>query len=428
MEQLMSKTRQSVKSISLLVCLVLLNACSTPSRYLQASEQGYSIEKLASAKKCDEAIKSYDKLKSVYPEETYKITNLATSSVSKFPQCLIAAGRAEEVIRNFEKACLSSKTPFTAQQQTYICVDYDLKDSAAPAYKAAGRENPFEKNPDIQKQIARNADYIAKVDAAISNIYKNTITASGEVGTSAGARRYYTQMKSAATQSIALVDAQVPRCKAEQNALCLKFLAEKRREEVNDAANWSKKLNESIEDHEAAQKIAGMAPALLSAVGTVGAAVSRSGTNATPSRNTASPTPAAPARQASGWIYDDINHGRCVSVRSLAPKSKTGKGYGHYELINSCAYPIKLLVCANTDRADGTPSCQDPPGAKCPGGGWGGTELQANETKDNRTWFEFNNIKWEAVVCRIGWSFVAADGESYPKGYIGERYRCRKRA
>lgn len=425
----MSNPGRSIKAISVAGCLVILAACSTPSRYLQASQQSNEIEKLAAAGKCDQAIKSFDNLKKEYSDQAYQVTKLTTTAIRKLPQCLINAGRAQEVVQSFELVCLSSRNPFTAQEQTYICNEYDLKNTAALAYQSLDRENPFEKNSNIANQIARNGEYISQVEAAISSIYQKTVTGYGDVGTSAGARRYYSLMKSAAAQSIALVDAQVPKCQAEKNALCLKFLAEKRRDKAGELTDWSAKLNESEADREAAQKIAGMAPAILGAVGAVGVAASRSGVA---EDRTASRMPAVAANRPaamSGWTYDDMDHGRCVSIKAFPARSGSAMAYGHYELTNSCAYPIKLLVCTNTDRVDGRPSEgyeQHRTGAKCPGG-WGGTELQASQTKDNRTWFEYNNIKFERLVCRIGWSFVGADGESFPQGFIGERYRCRKR-
>jgi hypothetical protein len=129
------------------------------------------------------------------------------------------------------------------------------------------------------------------------------------------------------------------------------------------------------------------------------------------------------------WLYDDNDHGKCVSVEGVAPTGGTAMAYGRHKMINACAYPIKLLVCISVDRADGTPAPnfeKHQEGARCPGMGWGGTTLNANETKDGREWFEYRNLKWDILACREGWDFVGADGR-FPSGTIGEKYSCRQR-
>lgn len=77
-------------------------------------------------------------------------------------------------------------------------------------------------------------------------------------------------MRAATIESIALLDGQIPKCQAEKNSLCLKFLTEKRQEETSDLANWNSRIKESQEDHEAAQRIAQAAPAILGAIAKVG--------------------------------------------------------------------------------------------------------------------------------------------------------------
>ncbi len=133
---------------------------------------------------------------------------------------------------------------------------------------------------------------------------------------------------------------------------------------------------------------------------------------------------------ADGYIYDDTDHGDCVSVEPRAP-SGTGSAmaYGHYVLANSCPYSLKILMCIAFDRADGSPSPNfdlHVAGSKCPGIGWLGTTLGANATRDEREWFEYNQIKYEVKVCKDGWDFVGENG-SYPPGILGEGYRCRQR-
>lgn len=137
----------------------------------------------------------------------------------------------------------------------------------------------------------------------------------------------------------------------------------------------------------------------------------------------------AKASGSPGYVYDDDEHGQCVTVEGLAPRSGREMAYGRYKLINKCAYPVKLRTCITPDRADGTPSPnfdshQD--GALCPGSGWGGTSLGANEMREDRAWYEYRRIKWEIMICREGWDFVGADGKSFPTDIIGSSYGCRK--
>ncbi len=130
------------------------------------------------------------------------------------------------------------------------------------------------------------------------------------------------------------------------------------------------------------------------------------------------------------WLYDDADHDQCLDVQAIAPKSGNALAYGRYRLINNCDYRIKLSACITTDRADGTPSPnfnRHKDDERCPGMGWGGMELLANEKKDERTWFEYSNIKWDIKVCKEGWDFAGEDGESMPiNSPIGGKYTCRK--
>lgn len=129
------------------------------------------------------------------------------------------------------------------------------------------------------------------------------------------------------------------------------------------------------------------------------------------------------------WMYDDADHGQCVTVEAVGSNTGSGLAYGHYKLINNCGYPIKLIGCTTPDRADGTPSPnydlhQD--GNKCPGMGWGAGTLAANEVQPAREWFEFNRLKWDMRVCRDGWDFVGPDGR-FPSDILGTEYGCRTR-
>lgn len=129
------------------------------------------------------------------------------------------------------------------------------------------------------------------------------------------------------------------------------------------------------------------------------------------------------------WLYDDVDHGKCVSVQSVSNNTGSQMAYGHYKLINNCAYPIKLNACITSDRADGTPSPnfdQHQVGQKCPGMGRGGTTLDANGTSNGKQWFEYSHLKWDILVCREGWDFIGEDGK-YPSDIIGIKYSCRKR-
>ncbi|PTU32555.1 tetratricopeptide repeat protein [Stenotrophobium rhamnosiphilum] len=132
----------------------------------------------------------------------------------------------------------------------------------------------------------------------------------------------------------------------------------------------------------------------------------------------------------SPWIYDDVDHGECVDVVGVPPTRFNEMAYGLYKLINNCSYAVKLLVCLHTDRADKKPSPdfdrhQD--GVPCPGFGWGGTTLKAKETKSERTWYEYRNIKWKVRACREGWDFATEDGEPLPfRSLIDDNYTCRR--
>ncbi|HNE26654.1 MAG TPA: hypothetical protein PLH12_05895, partial [Pseudomonadales bacterium] len=125
---------------------------------------------------------------------------------------------------------------------------------------------------------------------------------------------------------------------------------------------------------------------------------------------------------------DDVDHSKCFSVKPSFQNSGSRMAYGHYKLINNCAYPIKARTCITTDLMEGSSNYdlhQD--GAKCPGMGWMLSELEANEVEEGREWFEYSRIKWDVQVCRKDWSFVGSDGESYPSNILGEKYGCRIR-
>ncbi|WP_218647274.1 hypothetical protein [Sphingobium lactosutens] len=129
------------------------------------------------------------------------------------------------------------------------------------------------------------------------------------------------------------------------------------------------------------------------------------------------------------YLYDDMNHGNCPFIKPIAEEMGSQMAYGHYQLINTCSYPIILMTCINPDRADGTPAPnydKHLAGAECPGIGWGGTALDANEVKDERSWYQYRNIRWAVMVCREGWDFVGRDGSSFPSKMIDAEYRCRK--
>lgn len=128
------------------------------------------------------------------------------------------------------------------------------------------------------------------------------------------------------------------------------------------------------------------------------------------------------------WMYDDADHGKCVSVEGVPATGGGGLAYGHYKLINSCAYPITVRTCITPDRLDGSDSNYDlhQDGAKCPGMGWLGGGLKANEVQNGREWFEYNRLKWDIQVCREGWDFVGED-DRYPSDILGLPYGCRTR-
>lgn len=128
------------------------------------------------------------------------------------------------------------------------------------------------------------------------------------------------------------------------------------------------------------------------------------------------------------WMYDDVDHGKCVSVEGVPATGGGGLAYGHYKLINNCAYPLEMRLCITTDRLDGSDSNYDlhRDGAKCPGMGWGAGTIDANEVQNGREWFEYNRLKWDIQVCRKGWDFIGED-DRYPSDILGLPYGCRTR-
>lgn len=131
----------------------------------------------------------------------------------------------------------------------------------------------------------------------------------------------------------------------------------------------------------------------------------------------------------SPYLFDDDDHSQCVAIEGIAEGVGNALAYGHYRTINKCSYPIKILTCITPDRADGSPAPNydlHEDGQPCPGIGWLGGSLAANETEDGREWFRYRNLKWEIRACREGWDFVGRDGVDFPSKVLGEKYRCRK--
>lgn len=128
------------------------------------------------------------------------------------------------------------------------------------------------------------------------------------------------------------------------------------------------------------------------------------------------------------WMYDDVDHGKCVSVEPTGQNTGSALAYGHYKLINLCAYPIEIMTCITADQQAGSDSNYDlhRDGAKCPGMGWGAGDMNANEVQNGREWFEYNRLKWDIRVCRQGWDFIGEDGR-YPSDILGVPYGCRTR-
>ncbi|MDA7414947.1 hypothetical protein PGB34_01095 [Xenophilus arseniciresistens] len=280
---MMKELKKSFRAALALGCFLVLGACSTSPRYFQASREVDKIEKLASSGKCADAIKIYDEIRKEFTDQPYYIARAATTSVYGFPKCLIDAGRAEEVISHFELACQPDrKTPFSALEQTYICTDYNLKDAAAVAYKAAGRENPFGQGQDVARQMARNKEMADLIDNERIKIYGRTVDQSRyDVGTAAGSRQYHREMRAAAIASISFIDRQIQNCQNQKNSWCLKYLSEQRKTEATNVEVHSQYIKESEEDHAAAQRIARAAPAILGAI--AGAGAIYAGANSTPS-------------------------------------------------------------------------------------------------------------------------------------------------
>ncbi|RQO35979.1 hypothetical protein DBR37_06420 [Herminiimonas sp. KBW02] len=384
-----ANSNRSIKFIAIAGCLALLAACETP-HWRQGYDLGDKVKELAGAGKCDAAIKSYDKLKAEYLDVKdlhNQVARIATSGYNygkkSFSQCLLENGRAEEVIKQFELACLpNQRTYITAQYQTFICTEDGLKGTAATAYKIAGRENPFEKNPNIVNQISKNQEYIRQVDTVISNIYKRTVTQTS--GTPAETRRYYSQMHAAAAESVAYLDKQTPKCQAEKDTLCLKFLSEKRQEEVSNAANWRARLKESQEDHAAAQQIAAVSPAIIGAIGSAGAAYTAANPiRQAPQRNTSatSPTPAAVAPAVSTSSQNPyanntpVGGSPGVTPEQSQSQRKPYKNNANScislrgnQLANNCGKPVVIAFCVLNPRQ--TKNFFDSSAAfQCPNGG-----------------------------------------------------------
>lgn len=389
MKKPIAKSSHSAKLVFIIGCLALLTACETP-HWRQGYDLKDEVVELAGAGKCAAAIKSYDRLKAEYLDVRdihNQVASAATSSYNygkkPFSKCLLENGRAEEVIKQFELACLpNQKTYISAQYQSFICTESNLKDPAAEAYKIVGRENPFEKNPNIASQINKNQEYMRQVDTAISNIYKRNVTQ--KTGTAAETRRYYSQMHAAAAESVAYLDKQTPKCQAEKNTLCLKFLAEKRQEEVSSAANWRAKLKESLDDHAAAQEIEAMAPAIIGAVGSAGAAYTAANPiRQAPQRSTSatSPPPVAVAPAVSTNSQNPYANNTPAGESSAVTPQQSQSQRKPYkrnanscislrgnQIANNCGKPVVIAFCVLNPRQ--TKNFFDSSGAfQCPNGG-----------------------------------------------------------
>lgn len=123
---------------------------------------------------------------------------------------------------------------------------------------------------------------------------------------------------------------------------------------------------------------------------------------------------------ASSFVYHPVQ-GQCISIQAVGTNTGSKMAYGEYKLINNCNIALKVHSCIVSDRADGSLSESYKnfrSGSRCPGG-YGGTELQPNEIKINRTWFEYNHIKGEFRACPLKWDIV-------DDNYIGSQYSCRK--
>lgn len=419
--------------------LIAIAACAT-TRGDKAYELNEKLKELAHDGKCAKALKAFDELKGyreypfVHNALAMAVTDYDTVGTEdrSFTRCLVDAGRHQEVVDMFDATCFGKSTSYvTAQYQSFICTEYKFR-AADRAFKLAGRQNPLAESAGALAAIEQNSRQMSELDTAISNIYVRRVTA--HTGTSDETLEYYEQMRDATAEAIVFLEAQLPRCEQASSALCAKSIHEKRQEKARELAKYNQEIAEIQEDQAGAQRIAEAAPAILGAVGSVGAAIAGSGDDSP----VAAPTPqvgdgsgaSAGAFDGSSWLFDDRDHGPCVSVEAVPNRSESALAYGRYLLKNQCVYKLKLLLCVNVDRSDGTSSPtfdSHQMGAACPGGGWGGTELEGSQTKEQRTWFPYNRIRADIMACREGWSFVQANGDVLPaNSLVGKAYRCRK--
>jgi hypothetical protein len=123
---------------------------------------------------------------------------------------------------------------------------------------------------------------------------------------------------------------------------------------------------------------------------------------------------ASGSSSSSGFLYDNYDHTRCISVNAELNKRRLV-----YK--NGCSYPIYVRFCQVTDDSASYNQFQD--GGKCPGG-WGGMNIQANGSDFMRAWSDFNNYRFFMYACKEGWSPVNETGNT--PSNINESWLCRK--
>ncbi|MES3021983.1 MAG: hypothetical protein V4857_10415 [Pseudomonadota bacterium] len=373
------------RNISLAIsCSALLLGClatapKTPTfseNYQQWSQKYVEMLNLARAGKCDETIKSFEHLVKTYPDFSTAGQSLIKRSSSPVATCFINAGRANEVVKQFENLCIPGKTIYLDLQRD-ICTEENLQGAAA-AYKLVGRENPFVDPQIIVKQIVsnheaaianskielKNIEYTAGLQAAIRAIFARVVTQ--RPGYSHETRLHYQQSKIATTEAIAFIDAQAPKCKVARNDYCLKTLAEDRRRYADYFVELSKKLNESLEDQAAARRIAGMAPAILSVIANAGEkyaaanpirqspqistpSISSTRKPIAPPVSTTSQNPYAtnsPAADSSGVTARQPQSKR----RPYKPNANSCIALSGNQLVNNCAKAVWVTFCVTNPK------------------------------------------------------------------------------
>ena len=253
---MLAKALRAIVAVS--ACLMILAGCQTTSLYSQAGDAVTEIEGLAAKGKCGKAIQLYDDFKVKFRNESYTPTRVAWMATNsqygkKTPSsCLLENGRHQEIISQFEMTCLSLESEVSAHRKSLICSPDSYPFNTAAAYKSAGRTNPLAADSQRAAEIQANAEYSSRLDAAVGDVYVRLVTASGEVGTPAGALRYHQQMKEASRQALVFIDEEI--AKYANHPERLRALNDKRRIVQADFIQHGGEITELQKSREEAER------------------------------------------------------------------------------------------------------------------------------------------------------------------------------